>query len=80
MMETMESIVLDIWKGSEIFVAANGLREGDDETEKVFAGVGVVEVIEGLDCFGWGLELVGRRDEWDLLSMTDKDEKIMACL
>jgi hypothetical protein len=33
-------------------VAANGLGEGDDEAEKVFAGVGVVQVtdvIGGLD-------------------------------
>lgn len=58
-------------------VAANGLGEGDNEADKVFAGVGVVEVtdvIRGLDYFGWGLELVGMGDEWDLLGVGDRGE------
>lgn len=58
-------------------MAANGLGEGDDEAEKVFAGVGVLEVtdvIGGLDSFGWGLELVGWGDEWDILGVRDRGE------
>ena len=58
-------------------MGANGLGESDDKAEEDFAGIGVLEAVDifgGLDFFGWGLEMVRRGDEWDLLGMWDRGE------
>lgn len=58
-------------------VTAHGLGEGDDETEKVFAGLRLVEVADvvgGLDSLGGRLEMIGRGDEWDLLRLRNRCE------
>lgn len=59
------------------FLGADGLGEGGDESDEVFAGEIVVEAAEivgGLDDFGGGLEVVGRGDLGDREGLRDRGE------
>lgn len=57
------------------FTAADGFRQGNDETQEVFRSRGVVEfadIIGGSDFFGWDLEMERRSDGGDLLGLRDR--------
>ncbi|GFY89062.1 phosphotyrosyl phosphatase activator (PTPA) family protein [Actinidia rufa] len=59
------------------FVAADGVAEGDDESEEVGGRVGIEEVADvdrGADAFGRELELVGGEDGGDFLGLRDRGE------
>ena len=58
-------------------MAADGVTEGDDESEEVDGRVGVEEVADvgrGAHAFGRGLELVGGGDGGDFLGLRDGGE------
>ena len=50
------------------FAGPDGFGECDDESEEVFAGIGIMEsadVVGGLDSLRRGLEIVRRIRDWD---------------
>lgn len=56
------------------FVIVNGMGKGGYEIKEIFVGIGIDEVFGvgwGCDFFDGGLEMVGRRENGDLLGLRD---------
>lgn len=63
-------------------VTANGMGKGGYETKEILAGIGIDEVFGvgwGCDLLDGGLEMVGRRENGDLLGLRDgcEDDRVL---